>query len=67
MAALLVRGGSPNIPQILAVPVFMVAVAAVWFIAEALSKHGAALARPAGHAGRRERHPVRADLLDLDQ
>ena len=46
MAALLVRGGSPNIPQILAVPVFMVAVAAVWFIAKAFGKHGAALARP---------------------
>jgi len=46
MASLLVRGGSPNIPQILAVPVFMVAVAAVWFIAKALSTHGAALARP---------------------
>jgi uncharacterized membrane protein YoaK (UPF0700 family) len=46
IAALLVRGGPPNIPQILAVPVFIVAVIAVWFIAKAFRKHGAALARP---------------------
>jgi uncharacterized membrane protein YoaK (UPF0700 family) len=46
MAALLVRGGPPNITQILAVPVFIVAVAAVWFIAKAFRNHGPALAQP---------------------
>jgi uncharacterized membrane protein YoaK (UPF0700 family) len=46
IAALLVRGGPPNITQILAVPVFIVAVAAVWFISKAFSGSGPALARP---------------------
>jgi uncharacterized membrane protein YoaK (UPF0700 family) len=46
IAALLVRGGPPNITQILAVPVFIIAVAAVWFIAKMFKRHGAALARP---------------------
>src|SRR5215472_4767493 len=46
IAALLVRGGPPNVAQILAVPVFMVAVAAVWLIAKALDRSGPALARP---------------------
>jgi uncharacterized membrane protein YoaK (UPF0700 family) len=46
IAALLVRGGPPNVAQILAVPVFMLAVAAVWFIAKASDRRGPALARP---------------------
>ena len=46
IAALLVRGGPPNIPQILAVPVFILAVGGVWLIAKALGKHGPALAKP---------------------
>jgi uncharacterized membrane protein YoaK (UPF0700 family) len=46
IAALLVRGGPPNIAQILAVPMFIVAVAAVWLIAKALDRRGPALARP---------------------
>ena len=44
IAALLVRGGPPNIAQILAVPVFMAAVGAVWLIAKALGRRGPALA-----------------------
>lgn len=46
IAALLVRGGPPNMAQILAVPMFIVAVAAVWLIAKASGRHGVALARP---------------------
>src|SRR6266852_8990384 len=46
IAALLVRGGPPNIAQILAVPVFIGAVGAVWLIATAFDRHGLALARP---------------------
>ncbi|HXA86189.1 MAG TPA: YoaK family protein [Candidatus Dormibacteraeota bacterium] len=46
IAALLVRGGPPNLAQILAVPVFIVAVAAVWLIAKGLDRRGPALARP---------------------
>src|SRR5438876_10510280 len=46
IAALLVRGGPPNMAQILAVPVFMAAVAAVWLIAKASDRRGPALARP---------------------
>lgn len=46
IAALLVRGGPPNIPQILAVPVFILAVGSVWLIAKALDKRGPDLARP---------------------
>jgi uncharacterized membrane protein YoaK (UPF0700 family) len=46
IAALLVRGGPPNMPQILAVPMFIVAVAGVWLIAKALGRRGPALARP---------------------
>ena len=46
IAALLVRGGPPNMAQILAVPVFIVAVAAVWLIAKALGRRGSSLARP---------------------
>jgi uncharacterized membrane protein YoaK (UPF0700 family) len=46
IAALLVRGGPPNVAQILAVPVFIAAVAAVSLMAKAFGKRGAALARP---------------------
>ena len=46
IAALLVRGGPPNMAQILAVPVFIAAVAAVWLIAKASDRRGPALARP---------------------
>ena len=46
IAALLVRGGPPNLAQILAVPVFILAVSGVWLIAKRLSKRGPALARP---------------------
>ena len=46
IAALLERGGPPNLTQILAVPVFIAAVAAVWLIAEAADRRGPALARP---------------------
>jgi uncharacterized membrane protein YoaK (UPF0700 family) len=46
IAALLVRGGPPNMAQVLAVPVFVIAVAAVWWIAKALKRRGPALARP---------------------
>jgi uncharacterized membrane protein YoaK (UPF0700 family) len=46
IAALLVRGGPPNMAQILAVPMFIVAVAAVWLIAKASGRRGPALAKP---------------------
>ena len=46
IAALLVRGGPPKMVQILAVPVFVVAVAAVWLIAKASERRGPALVRP---------------------
>lgn len=46
IAALLVRGRPPNLAQILAVPMFIVAVAAVWLISKALDRRGPALARP---------------------
>lgn len=46
IAALLVRGGPPNITQILAVPVFILAVAGVWLMAKAMNKDGRDLARP---------------------
>lgn len=45
IAALLVRGGPPDIAQVLAVPVFMAAVAAVWLIAKASKRRGPALAK----------------------
>jgi uncharacterized membrane protein YoaK (UPF0700 family) len=46
IAALVVRGGPPNMAQILSIPAFLVAVAAVWWIAKALERRGPALARP---------------------
>src|SRR5215468_9330604 len=44
-AAAAVRGGPFNVAQALAIPVFMLAVAAVWLIAEASHRRGARLAR----------------------
>ena len=43
IAALIVRGGHVNIAQVLAVPVFIVAVAGTWLIAAASGKRGARL------------------------
>ena len=44
-AVVLVRGGSPNLAQALAVPVFAVEVAIIWLIAKALGRRGPALAQ----------------------
>src|SRR5262245_41416851 len=46
IAALLVGGGKPNVDQILAVPMFMLAVTATWLIAQALRRRGRPLAKP---------------------
>ena len=46
IAALLVCGGPPKTAQILAVPVFIVAVAAVWLIAKASDRRGPSLVWP---------------------
>jgi uncharacterized membrane protein YoaK (UPF0700 family) len=45
IAALVVRGGPVNLAQVLAIPVFIVAVAATWLLARASGKHGPDLAR----------------------
>jgi uncharacterized membrane protein YoaK (UPF0700 family) len=45
IAAVLVRGGSPTAPQVLALPVFIVAVAAVWLVARVSAMSGLALLR----------------------
>src|SRR5215831_3676293 len=44
-AAAVVHGGPLNVAQTLAIPVFMVAVAATWLIARASNAHGPALTR----------------------
>jgi len=44
-AAAAVHGGPFNLAQVFAIPVFLLAVAAVWLIAEASHRHGASLAR----------------------
>jgi uncharacterized membrane protein YoaK (UPF0700 family) len=44
-SALVVRGGAVNPAQLLAIPVFMVALALVWLIAEHSHRKGASLAR----------------------
>ena len=46
IAAQVVRGGPPKVATILAVPVFMVAVASVWLIAKVSGRRGPALIRP---------------------
>jgi uncharacterized membrane protein YoaK (UPF0700 family) len=46
IAALLVRGGPPNPSEIMAVPVFVVAVAVAWLIAKGSGARGPGLARP---------------------
>jgi uncharacterized membrane protein YoaK (UPF0700 family) len=45
LAAVTIRGGPLNLAQALAIPVFILAVAAIWLIARASGKRGAALAR----------------------
>jgi uncharacterized membrane protein YoaK (UPF0700 family) len=44
-AAATVRGGPLNLAQVLAIPVFMLALAAVWLIARVSDRHGSRLAR----------------------
>jgi uncharacterized membrane protein YoaK (UPF0700 family) len=46
IAALLVHGGSPTAPQILAVPAYVSALLAVWLLARLSRTHGEALLRP---------------------
>jgi uncharacterized membrane protein YoaK (UPF0700 family) len=46
IAALLVRGGSPTAPQILAVPTFIAALVVVWLVARAFKIRGPSLLRP---------------------
>jgi uncharacterized membrane protein YoaK (UPF0700 family) len=46
IAALAVRNGPINPAQVLAVPVFILAVAGVWLIARRSSRHGTGLLRP---------------------
>jgi uncharacterized membrane protein YoaK (UPF0700 family) len=45
VAALAVRGGPVNLAQIIAIPVFILAVAAMWFVARASGQRGCGLAR----------------------
>jgi uncharacterized membrane protein YoaK (UPF0700 family) len=45
IAALVVRGGKMNLAQVLAIPVFIFAVAAVWLLARASGRRGPDLAR----------------------
>jgi len=45
VAALVVRGGPMNLAQILAIPVFILAVAAIWLLARASGRRGPGLAR----------------------
>jgi len=45
VAALVVRGGRVNPPQILAIPVFILAVAAIWLVARTSGRRGPSLAR----------------------
>src|SRR6202521_1814551 len=45
IAALVVRGGPMNLAQVLAIPVFILAVAAIWLLARASGRRGPSLAR----------------------
>jgi len=45
IAALMVRGGRVNVAQVLAIPAFIVAVAATWLLARASGRRGSGLAR----------------------
>src|SRR5215510_7343036 len=45
VSAVLVRGGPINLAQALAIPVFILAVAALWLIAASSKQHGSGLAR----------------------
>jgi len=60
IAALLVRGGPPDLAQVLAVPVFIVAVAAVWLIAKVADRRGSALVGPLLLEAARQRRPRHA-------
>jgi uncharacterized membrane protein YoaK (UPF0700 family) len=46
VAALLVRGGAVNLAQVLAIPVFVLAVSATWLLARASGRRGSSVARP---------------------
>ena len=46
IASFFARGGSPTAPQVLAVPVFIVATGAVWLVAKVSDKRGDLLVRP---------------------
>ena len=46
IAALVVRGGPMNLAQVLAIPVFILAVAAFWLLARASGRRGPGLAPP---------------------
>ena len=46
IAALLVRGGPPNVAQVLAVPVFTIAVGGIWLIAKELDRRDRRLIKP---------------------
>ena len=45
VAALIVRGGRINPAQVLAIPVFILAVATTWFLAKVSGRRGPSLAR----------------------
>jgi uncharacterized membrane protein YoaK (UPF0700 family) len=45
IAAVLVRGGPLNLAQALAIPIFILAVAAIWLLARASGRRGSGLAR----------------------
>jgi uncharacterized membrane protein YoaK (UPF0700 family) len=45
VAALAVRGGPVNLAQVIAIPVFILALAAVWLVARASGRRGCGLAR----------------------
>lgn len=45
VAALVVRGGPVNLAQVIAIPVFILAVAAMWLVARASGRRGCSLAR----------------------
>src|SRR5580704_2898097 len=45
IAALIVRGGKMNVAQVLAIPVFILAVSATWLLARASGRRGPGLAR----------------------
>ena len=68
VAAFAVRGGPVNLAQIIAIPVFMLALAVVWFVARASRLRGAGLARLllGQLEGRDEVRTALIALADLD-